>query len=133
MQSTDTIEKLESYTLTNHINLTEIEAPPFMEEERAEAFAQLIRDIGVDSLWIDEVGNVIALLRGTEGNRTVALDAHLDTVFPKGTDVKVCIENDTVRAPGINEDNRGLAIAMVLTVFRAIKEMISELRMTFYL
>ena len=111
---------LEPYTLANHIALTEIEAPPFMEEERAAAFYLLLKEIGVDSIWIDEVGNVISLIKGKKGNRTVAFEAHLDTVFPKGTDVKVKISNDTLYAPGIGDNTRGLA--MLLTVLRSMKE-----------
>jgi acetylornithine deacetylase/succinyl-diaminopimelate desuccinylase-like protein len=73
----------------------------------------------MDSVWIDTEGNVLGLLQGSEGNRTVALDAHLDTVFPEGTEVKVRIENDTLYAPGIGDDTRGLS--MLLTLLETIK------------
>ena len=116
----NTILLLEEETQANHIMLTEIPAPPFMEDKRAQAFMQMIQEIGIDSVWIDEVGNVIGLRRGSTGNRTVALDAHLDTVFPEGTDVTVHISGDTLRAPGISDDTRGLA--MVLTVLKAINQ-----------
>jgi len=75
--------------------------------------------LGMDSVWIDEVGNVLGLLEGTQGKRTVALDAHLDTVFPEGTEVKVRIQNDTLYAPGIGDDTRGLS--MLLTILETIK------------
>jgi acetylornithine deacetylase/succinyl-diaminopimelate desuccinylase-like protein len=113
------IEQLEEQTVADHIMLTEIPAPPFMEEERAQAYAQLLRDAGADSVWIDEVGNVIALRRGAGGDQSVALDAHLDTVFPEGTDVTVRMRGDTLAAPGIADDTRGLIT--VLTVLRAME------------
>ena len=94
------------------VELTEIPAPPFMEEARARRFAELLHETGVDSVWIDEVGNVIAIRRGSEGKRRVAIDAHLDTVFPEGTDVSVRISGDTMFAPGIADDTRGLAILL---------------------
>lgn len=114
------IKAQDSITLADHILLTEIEAPPFQEEKRAAQFLKMLVEIGVDSAWIDSVGNVIALRKGTIRNRTVALDAHLDTVFPEGTDVKVTIKGDTLLAPGIGDDTRGLA--MVLAVLRAMND-----------
>jgi acetylornithine deacetylase/succinyl-diaminopimelate desuccinylase-like protein len=112
------IDELEATTIADHLTLTEIAAPPFMEERRAERFAALLREAGADSVWIDEVGNVIALRRGRVGNRTVAMDAHLDTVFPEGTDVRVRRRGDTLFAPGIGDDTRGLSV--VATVLRAL-------------
>ena len=79
----------------------------------------MIEEIGIDSVWIDLEGNVVGLLKGQEGTRTVGLDAHLDTVFPEGTDVKVRIKNDTLYAPGIADDSRGLS--MLLTILKTIK------------
>ena len=114
-----TIEDLEPLTLKRHITLTEIEAPPFKETKRAVVFADYFKKLGMDTVWIDAEGNVLGLLRGSEGNNTVALDAHLDTVFPEGTDVKVRIQNDTLYAPGIGDDTRGLS--MLLTLLETIK------------
>ncbi len=113
------IEDMDRQTLADHIMLTEIPAPPFMEDARAARYAALLREAGADSVWIDEVGNVIALRRGRAGNRTVALDGHLDTVFPEGTDVTVRRRGDTLYAPGIGDDTRGLAL--VLAVLRAME------------
>jgi tripeptide aminopeptidase len=113
------IETLDPTTLKRHIELTEIEAPPFKEEKRANVFADYLTKLGMDSVWIDKEGNVLGILKGTEGKRTVALDAHLDTVFPEGTDVKVRIQNDTLYAPGIGDDTRGLS--MLLTILETLK------------
>ncbi len=113
------IALLDPTTLKRHIELTEIEAPPFKEARRAKVFADYFKTLGMDSVWIDTEGNVLGLLQGSEGNRTVALDAHLDTVFPEGTEVKVRIENDTLYAPGIGDDTRGLS--MLLTLLETIK------------
>lgn len=108
------IEKIDNETIQDHILLTEVEAPPFKEMKRAEVFKEMLEKIGVDSIWIDEVSNVIAMIKGSKGGRTVCLDAHLDTVFPEGTDVSVHIKNDTLFAPGIGDDTRGLAILLAV-------------------
>jgi tripeptide aminopeptidase len=104
------LEAIEPRSLDDLIRLNEIPAPPFMEEVRAEAFADMLREAGADSVWIDGIGNVIALRRGTTGARTVAVDGHLDTVFPIETDVTVQIRGDTLFAPGIGDDTRGLIV-----------------------
>jgi acetylornithine deacetylase/succinyl-diaminopimelate desuccinylase-like protein len=113
------IDELEPQTLKDHIYLNEIPAAPFKEGKRAEAYKELLEQAGAEKVWIDEVGNVIALKSGTEGSRTVVLDAHLDTVFPEETDVTVQLKGDTLVAPGIGDDTRGLVV--VLSAFRAIE------------
>ncbi len=103
-------EAIEPRSLDELIRLTQIPAPPFMEEARAAAFAEMLREAGADSVWIDEVGNVLGLRRGTVSGRTIALDGHLDTVFPIETDVTVQLRGDTLYAPGIGDDTRGLIV-----------------------
>ncbi|MEX1181911.1 MAG: M20/M25/M40 family metallo-hydrolase [Gemmatimonadota bacterium] len=102
------------------IALTEIPAPPFGEQARAAAFADLLRGAGADSVYIDEAGNVTAVRRGTMGGRVIVLAGHLDTVFPEGTDVTVRESGDTLFAPGIGDDTQGLIV--VLHALRAMVE-----------
>ena len=113
------IDSIEEETNKNLIKLTEIAAPPFLEEERAKALEKMFVDAGIDNVSIDEVGNVVALKKGTQGGKIIAIDAHLDTVFPEGTNVSVQQKGDTLFAPGIGDDTRGLA--MLLTIFKAMK------------
>ena len=118
------IDILEPRTLKDLVYLTEIPAPPFEEEKRAEAFRDLLDEAGADKVWIDEVGNVIAVRkaakRDSERPVVVVLDAHLDTVFPEGTDVTIKFNGDTLIAPGIGDNTRGLVL--ILTVLRALNE-----------
>ena len=114
------IDRLEPNTRQEHIELMEVPAPPFKESVRANYYKKMLEAAGADKVWIDSIGNVLALRKGKRGTRTVVLDAHLDTVFPEGTDVKVKINGDTLFAPGIADDTRGL-IAM-LTVLKALEQ-----------
>ena len=109
---------LEPKTIKNQIELTEIEAPPFKEEKKALEFSKRLEKIGIDKVWIDSIGNVLGLIKGFEGKRNVAIDGHLDTVFPEGTDVKVRIKNDTLFAPGIGDCTR--CLSMLLTIAETI-------------
>jgi acetylornithine deacetylase/succinyl-diaminopimelate desuccinylase-like protein len=110
---------IEEKTNKNLIELTEIEAPPFKEEKRAKEFAKRLQLAGLENVWIDSIGNVIGFLKGSIGNKNIAINAHIDTVFPEGTDVRVQERNDTLYAPGIGDDTRGLT--MLLTIAETIK------------
>lgn len=102
------------------ITLTEIPAPPFGEKARGEAFAAMLRAAGMDKVEIDPEGNVLALRRGKASGAVplLAVAAHLDTVFPAETDVRVKRAGTTLRAPGIGDDTR--ALAFVLGLVRAL-------------
>jgi len=114
------IDNIERETAQDLINLTEIPAPPFKEMERATHFKKLLEKAGASKVWIDDEGNVLALRKGNDGNKVVVLDAHLDTVFPEETDVNVQQQGDTLYAPGIGDDTRGLA--MVVAVLKAMNK-----------
>jgi len=101
------------------IFLTEIPAPPFAEQKRAEAYARLLREVGLENVEIDAEGNALGLWRGRGGAPLLAVAAHLDTVFPAETNVTVKRVGTTLRAPGIGDDTRGLAF--LLAVVRAMK------------
>lgn len=96
------------------ITLTEIPAPPFKEEARAKTYAEMFRARGLGDVEIDEVGNVLGLRKGSPGGPLLIVSAHLDTVFPEGTDVKVRREGDTLHAPGVGDDSSGLATQLAL-------------------
>lgn len=113
-------EQHDDWALERLIELTEIPAPPFMEDERGERFGELLAELGADSVWTDAEGNVIGLRRGRTGERTIGFGGHLDTVFPEGTDVTVRQVGDTLFAPGVGDDTRGLVV--VLSVLRALEE-----------
>ncbi|MGQ2942736.1 MAG: M20/M25/M40 family metallo-hydrolase [Blastomonas fulva] len=92
------------------ITITEIPAPPFGEQARAAYFAKAFKDMGLADVAIDAEGNVTGIRRGTvaPGGPLVVISAHLDTVFPKGTNVTVRREGNTLNAPGVGDDTVGL-------------------------
>ena len=115
-----TIVASDALLLNETIELTEIPAPPFAEEKRAQRFAEKLREAGLTDVSIDEEGNVVGRRPGRSGDRTVVLSAHLDTVFPIGTDVTVKVEGDTLFAPGVGDNTRGLVV--VLAILRAMQQ-----------
>ncbi len=95
--------------VSDTITLTEIPAPPFKEAARAKAYQRMFQERGLSNVEIDEEGNVLGLRKGRGGDGLVIVSAHLDTVFPEGTNVKVRREGDTLHAPGVGDDSAGLA------------------------
>src|SRR4051812_48946462 len=95
--------------------ITEIPAPPYKEKVRAEYFLKRMQELGFKEASIDSEGNVIALRKGSGGGRPkLVVSAHLDTVFPEGTDVTVKEKDGVILAPGIGDDSRGLAALLSL-------------------
>jgi tripeptide aminopeptidase len=109
----------EPRTLAEQVEICEVEAPPFKEAKRAELYARKFRELGLQNVRIDKEGNVLGERPGTAPRPHVVLAAHLDTVFPEGTNVKTTQEGTVIRGPGIGDDCRGLAV--VLAVVRAMK------------
>lgn len=94
------------------ITLTEIEAPPFKEDARGAAYMAMLKAEGLTDVERDEVGNVMGLRKGTGGGPLIVVTAHLDTVFPGGTNVKVRREGNGLYAPGIGDDTSSLPVLL---------------------
>ena len=115
------------------VGICEIAAPPFKEARRAEYVAEKLRELDFGEVFTDDVGNVLARRIGAgagqadlgrgRGNgsrecRTIVISAHLDTVFPEETDVRVKRQGTRLFAPGISDNACG--IASLLSLARTI-------------
>jgi tripeptide aminopeptidase len=96
------------------VRLCEIPAPPFKEEARAREVARRFEEVGLARVRTDKVGNVIAERPGFASQPRVAVSAHLDTVFPEGTDVRVRRDGTRLHAPGISDNTCGLVSLIAL-------------------
>jgi tripeptide aminopeptidase len=100
--------------LAEQKRITEIPAPPYKEKVRAEYYLKRFLEVGFKDASIDAEGNVVALRKGSGGGPKLVVSAHLDTVFPEGTDVTVKEKDGVILAPGIGDDSRGLAALLSL-------------------
>lgn len=107
-----------SWVNDQQARITEIPAPPFQEAQRAGAVKVLLAEAGLPA-HIDKAGNVIGELRGVNEKEIVVIAAHLDTVFPPGTDVKVHRDGSRMTAPGISDNGSG--VAALLALARAVQ------------
>ncbi|MGQ0539646.1 MAG: M20/M25/M40 family metallo-hydrolase [Gemmatimonadaceae bacterium] len=107
------------WTLAQQTSICEIPAPPFKEQARAAELKRRFESLGLRNVRIDTEGNVIGERPGAGASGPVVLlSAHLDTVFPEGTDVKVTRSGTLLKGPGIGDDCRGLAV--LLATVRAL-------------
>jgi acetylornithine deacetylase/succinyl-diaminopimelate desuccinylase-like protein len=115
-----TIDSEHGRIVEDGIKLTEIPAPPFGEKVRAEEFEKRMKAVGLADVHIDTEGNVLGLRKGTRGDgKVVVVSAHLDTVFPAGTNVTVKRQGTKLYAPGVGDDTMSLSV--LLGFVRAMK------------
>ena len=100
------------------MEVARIAAPPFGEGTRAAWLAGRFREIGLNNVETDKVGNVFGEHPGY-GNRYVALSAHIDTVFPASTPLNVRQQGSKLYGPGVSDNGAG--IAAMLAVAEALQ------------
>jgi acetylornithine deacetylase/succinyl-diaminopimelate desuccinylase-like protein len=99
-------------TVDDIITLTQIAAPSFKEETRAQAFRAMAEAHGLKNVEIDAEGNVTGMRPGIGNGPLICVAAHLDTVFPAGTELTVRREGTRLFAPGVGDDTRSLAVLL---------------------
>ena len=90
------------------MEMARIPAPPFGESARGEWLAERFREVGLDDVRIDDVGNVFGIHPGF-GKRYVTLSAHIDTVFPASTPLNIRQQGSRIYGPGVSDNGAGLA------------------------
>lgn len=113
----DFVKRDHENTVAEQKKICEIPSPPFKEQVRAADYQKRLAALGLKDVQTDKEGNVFGLRLGTGKGPKLLVCAHLDTVFPEGTDVKVKEKDGKLYAPGIADDARGLAA--LLSIIRA--------------
>ncbi len=116
----DAAKRNEPHFIDEQTRFCEIAAPPYKEEARGREFERLFKALGLENVRIDKAGNVIGVRPGASPHPNLVFAAHLDTVFPPETNVKVTREGTVLKGPGIGDDCRGLAV--MLGVIQALKD-----------
>ncbi len=115
----DWISTNQDWITSQQILLSEIPAPEFAEGPRAAALKKLLDSLGYKAR-VDAMGNVIAERPGADPKNVVLVAAHIDTVFPVGTDVSVKRKGTRLEGPGISDNGAGIAALVGLA--RAMNE-----------
>lgn len=116
-QGLDFIKDDHLNTMADQKVIAAIPAPPFAEKVRGEYYMKRLQALGLKDVKMDSEGNVYGIRPGTGKGPILLVEAHLDTVFPAGTNTNPIEKDGKIYAPGIADDSRGLAA--VLSVIRA--------------
>lgn len=116
----DYLDRHHDSVLSEWIAITEINAPSGQEQARAKYVEGLLRQYHLDDVHYDAAGNLIAVRKGTGGGPFIVFDAHLDTVFQPGLQIKATVKDGKVYAPGIGDDTRN--VEALLATIRALNE-----------
>jgi tripeptide aminopeptidase len=91
------------------VQFQQIPAATFYEYQRAIFLRNYLLDIGASETQMDDIGNVYSRIEGKGINPPIVVSAHLDTVFPLGTDLTNRRTVDKIYGPGIGDNSMGLA------------------------
>ncbi|HJZ82200.1 MAG TPA: M20/M25/M40 family metallo-hydrolase [Pyrinomonadaceae bacterium] len=114
----DYLDKNHDSILREWIAIAEINAPSGQEQPRAKYIESLLRAFHLDDVHYDAAGNLVAVRKGTGGGPVIVFDAHLDTVFQPGLQIKATVKDGKVYAPGIGDDTRN--VEALLATIRAL-------------
>jgi len=103
------------------VEMARIAAPPFGESARGSWLAERFREIGLDDVHTDDIGNVFGVHPGF-GKRFIALSAHIDTVFPAGTPLNIRQQGSRLYGPGVSDNCAGVtAMLAIAGVMRSVR------------
>ena len=106
----DQVKDLREILLANLVMMGEIPAPTFGEEGRIRFFLDRFTEAGLDSISTDEFGNGFGFVRGSEGEKTILVAAHADTVFNTSVDHTVRVESKRIFGAGVADNSLGCAV-----------------------
>src|SRR5262249_31771844 len=98
--ATDYLDRNHEGILREWIAITEINAPSGQEQQRAKYIEALLRKYRLDDIHYDATGNLVAVRRGSGAGPVIVFDAHMDTVFQPGLQIKATVRDGKIFAPG---------------------------------
>lgn len=119
------LSALSDWVIEQAITIQQIAAPTFAEGQRADHIATSFTKLGLTDISIDSLYNVYGrLASGATATRALMVCAHIDTVFPKETDLTVRQQDDLIYGPGLGDNSVG--VAGMLGVIRALQQHITS-------
>jgi acetylornithine deacetylase/succinyl-diaminopimelate desuccinylase-like protein len=91
------------------VEIQQIPGPTFHEEKRAEFVRQRFIEEGLHEIATDEAGNVLGCFPGMGEAKPLIVSAHMDTVFPMETDLRIKRGVDSIHGAGLGDNSLGVA------------------------
>lgn len=96
------------------IEITQIPAPTFQEDDRAEFVRKTMQEYEFPVVKKDPAGNILGFFPGKDASRTIISMAHMDTVFPKDTKIDITKNDEIIAAPGVGDNSTSVASLLIL-------------------
>lgn len=94
--------------------IQQIPAPTFAEADRAAFVESQMRALGLQDVRQDDLHNVYGRFPGQHRRAPLIITAHLDTVFPLETDLRIRENGRLLSGPGIGDNSTGVAGLLLL-------------------
>ncbi len=91
-----------------------VAAPTGDERRRSELVRGIMESLPLDQIETDEIGDVVGRMQGLSEQPRLLIAAHLDTVFPVGTPLKVTHDEKRSYGPGIGDNCLGIAAVLLI-------------------
>jgi acetylornithine deacetylase/succinyl-diaminopimelate desuccinylase-like protein len=108
------------------VEIQQIPAPTSHEQKRAEFIHKLFLDERLKDVCNDETGNVLGCFPGNGQEKPLIVSAHMDTVFPLETDLRVEWGIELIHGPGLGDNSLG--VASLFGLLWSLKQRTSPLR-----
>lgn len=106
----DSLTQFREILLANLVMIGEIPAPTSGEDKRIEFLLNRFKEAGLSENSIDDCGNGIGVLDGEEGEKSILLNAHADTVFSAKTDHTMQVSSEKITGAGVADNSLGLGV-----------------------
>lgn len=106
----DEVNKMRDIILSNAVLFAEIPAPTYAEEKRIQFLIDRFQEANLQNICIDDVGNGIATIPGTEGKKNILVVAHADTVMKDVVNPTMSLDAKRITGPGIAKNSIGLSM-----------------------
>jgi acetylornithine deacetylase/succinyl-diaminopimelate desuccinylase-like protein len=112
------------------VELANIPSPPFGEAARGEWLVGRFHELGLEDVHTDEVGNVLGLRPG-QREPCVSISAHIDTVFPAGTQLNIRKQGSRLYGPGVSDNGAGVTALLGIAASLQFTSISSQLGILF--
>ena len=115
------VEKHNEAMLKEWLEVMSIPGKSRQEQKRVAWFEAKFKEVGLDGVTVDDIGNIWGLMKGNPGKETVIITGHMDSVFANDTPLKPEIRDGWIYCPGAADD---VPAALSLTwIKRGLDEM----------
>lgn len=110
----DKLREMSEILLANLVMIGEIPAPTFEEDKRVRFILDRFNEAGLTECSTDEAGNGIGVMPGSNGERSILINAHTDTVFSSKMDHTLQVNTESITGTGVADNSLGAAVLTTL-------------------